>query len=106
MLTIIEKWHQFAVINPLRFLGLLDPDKDPDKTRLKPELIDKFVENLPKKFGSQGWLDKTGLDPKIKDNCIIKANIAASQLKNCLIDKAENLKEKGKLKILKKFYKK
>lgn len=25
-----DAWHQFAVINPLRFIGLIDPDAEPD----------------------------------------------------------------------------
>jgi len=42
-----DAWHQFAVINPLRFLGLLkDPDENLDEYWLDMSKIDKMKEGI------------------------------------------------------------
>jgi predicted TIM-barrel fold metal-dependent hydrolase len=68
----IDYWHQFSVINPLRFLGLI-PD-DPGETRkdslgndyyeLNKEKILRYLDHLQKSLESDAssWRDKAGID--------------------------------------------
>jgi hypothetical protein len=101
-----DAWHQFAVVNPLRFLGLLeDPDNELDEYKINFEKIDKMKaaiekyindnlngnddDNFNKKYGMTG------------DKCKNKLNSAYVDLKrmygNALILAAHKMKHGDKL---------
>jgi hypothetical protein len=65
-----DAWHQFAVVNPLRYLGLIEEMKGSEGPfSVKTEVLERYGERLRGRLGS--WKDKcnaTKKSDKINDS--------------------------------------
>ena len=100
-----DAWYQFAVINPLRYLGLIERDgekissKGEDKLQAHKEYIEKML-------GDADWAnDVAGIDDNEKSDIKIRANLIKKIFEEYVtIEKSEEMKDpddESKLLILK-----
>jgi len=95
-----DAWHQFAVVNPLRYLGLIDEKKGgKGPWEIKTELLERYGENLKKKLKVVEWRRKANIT---EDITTIKDNISntAKLIKNITICDSDTILKHGKLLIL------
>jgi hypothetical protein len=111
-----DVWNQFAVINPLRFLGLLDANNDPsDSAKITMDNLTKYASNMKKKINRRKWMRRMELSPDDRINALSrikeekdcktdddKTDSIVVQLSNMNIISSKELKngKSKKLKIL------
>jgi hypothetical protein len=102
-----DYWHQFAVVNPLRFLGLLT-EEEPDNAKLDTKKLERYGECLLKQLNGkviingkkQAWYKQAGIEKSKKDEIPELIEKRILQLKNCRIKNAKEIKKDGRLIIL------
>ena len=102
-----DAWHQFAVINPLNFLGLLETGGDGKLIedefnskkiyKLNIERLEKMIENLEKKSNNSDWKDLADIIKKDIDKFNLNTIPRLKQLKATRIYTAEEIKKDGNL---------
>jgi len=95
-----DAWHQFAVVNPLRYLGLIDEKKGgKGPWEIKTVLLERYGENLKKKLKVVEWRRKANIT---EDITTIKDNISntAKLIKTITICDSDTILKHGKLLIL------
>jgi hypothetical protein len=87
-----DAWHQFAVLNPLRFLGILD-----DNDEIVMSKLEDHKKAIEKQFENKAWL-KTAKVTERKDALLKKAQEVIDKYKRfqrIKIKKAEEIVGKG-----------
>jgi hypothetical protein len=95
-----DAWYQFSVLNPMRFLGLLD-----DQDEINMELLNRHKADMEEKLKDKEWLRKFGKIMKYEiqeiKNKISKAIMQFEKFKDFKLKKAEDIKDSnGKLVLL------
>ncbi|MDD5673344.1 MAG: amidohydrolase family protein [Chitinivibrionales bacterium] len=100
-----DAWHQFAVVNPLRYLGLLK-EKEKEKKgsegpfEIEVEMMEKYAKRLPGRLKDEEWVRGGNVNCKEGD---VQLNIdkTINQFKiNNNIQDSKNIFKNGKLLIL------
>jgi hypothetical protein len=86
-----DAWHQFAVVNPLRYLGLIDEKKGgKGPFEIKVERMEKFTWGFEAYWENKKWRDKgnfTGKKKQLMDN--INALLTQFQQNSKILDSSE-----------------
>jgi predicted TIM-barrel fold metal-dependent hydrolase len=111
-----DAWHQFTVVNPLMFMGLIEVpngQKEPEKVQdpqtgkyyynLDTTRLEKSYENIQKKVQSGDWKTLAHFNPTVIMDDLKKQydiNLALLKDKNVKIYTADSMTKDGKLIIL------
>jgi len=100
-----DAWHQFAVVNPLRYLGLIEESKgSKGPFKIDVGLVKKYLGRLEERYSNAGWMTRhgnqsPGTPKEIKKSLVwLDTTLKA----NSTIADAANPESSGKLRILTK----
>jgi hypothetical protein len=97
-----DAWHQFAVINPMKFLGLIDEGKESkEEYEIDVGKIKKFTDRLPPYRDNEKWVQKSN-QTSARNDIQKQCNEIISKLTSVKIikDPTKILKNDEKLLIL------
>jgi hypothetical protein len=104
-----DAWHQFSVVNPLNFLGLLETDDSGDPVEktihgkkvytLKLERLEKMIETLENKAKSKDWIGLADINHKEIKNFSDESLLRLHQIKATRIYAAEEIRTGDQLLI-------
>ena len=97
-----DAWHQFAVVNPLRFLGLI-PDAKGVKGpyALDVNLLDKYGKLFEPFLTDAKWKDRANFTGNVADVQAKRSSTFDAFSLNASIADSADIKENGTLLILK-----
>ena len=98
-----DAWHQFAVVNPLRYLGLIDEKKGgKGPFQIKTDILKRYSRNLNSLLEEKDWRKVANIDPKqmnhLNKNILNKLEFYKI---NKEVEDSSNMKTGEKLLILK-----
>jgi hypothetical protein len=95
-----DAWHQFGVVNQLRFLGILD--ETGKEMKVEVEQLKKYVERVKELIKPESWMINSKSIPRDVNTSLIDANTKSllSELANApCIPKSDAIKSEGRLLI-------
>ncbi|MBN2738774.1 MAG: hypothetical protein JXR70_17460 [Spirochaetales bacterium] len=103
-----DVWHQFSVINPLKFLGLLitedgelkEDENDPRYYQINKDKLKYYQENIKNKISDPMLCIAYDISENEKQEIINKSNDYCKLLQGMKVIKSEEVKSGDKLKIL------
>ncbi|MCP4136454.1 MAG: hypothetical protein GY754_36130 [bacterium] len=100
--TPFDAWHQFVVINPLNFLGLIKVDDEgkPNDCKIDVERLNKYKDRCVERLKFDKMIDLMKLTPPKVEIIKKKFEKKISKLESCTIKNSEDVKKDGDLLIL------